>query len=132
MLVFYIADWHPVCSMQLRRYRDLSPELARLNAELVAISADTVWSHAAFASSCGLPFPLLADDDPRYHVAQAYGAYDVQAQAPCRALCVVDARGCIAWSETFPEAVDPGVDGILTALEELQSATPAKGQSTPC
>jgi len=34
-----------------------------------------------------------------------------------RALFVIDPFGTIAWSAVFPDAVDPGLDGILTALE---------------
>jgi peroxiredoxin len=119
VLAFYVADWHPVCTAQLERLRDALPELEGLGAGLVAISPDTLWSHAAFARALGLPFPLLADDRPRGAVARAYGAYDAAAGAPRRALLVVDARGAVTWSESFPEAVDPGVDGLLTALEAL-------------
>ena len=119
VLAFYVADWHPVCTAQLERYRDLTSELARLGAHLVAISADTIWSHAAFAQAHHLRFPLLADDRPRGAMARAYGVYDAQAAAPRRALFVVDAAGTIAWSAVFPAALDPGVDGILTALETL-------------
>src|SRR5207249_205011 len=43
VLAFYVADWHPVCTGQLQRYGQLLPELQGLGAELVAISADTVW-----------------------------------------------------------------------------------------
>ena len=123
VLAFYIADWHPVCSAQLERYRDLGPELTRLGAELLAISSDTVWSHAAFARAYRLAFPLLADHTPRAKIARAYGAFDVQVQAPSRSLFVIDAKGVIAWSESFPESVDPGLDRILSALEGLPPAT---------
>jgi peroxiredoxin len=126
VLAFYVADWHPVCTAQLERYRDLLPELERLGAGLAAISADTVWSHGAFARAHGLPFPLLADDRPRAAMARAYGVYDAQREGAQRALFVVDPAGTVAWSAVFPEAVDPGVDGILTTLERLAGrvATP--------
>ena len=125
VLAFYVADWHPVCTAQLERLRDVHPELEPLGAGLVAISADTLWSHAAFARAHGLPFPLLADDRPRGGVARAYGAYDAGADRPRRALFVVDARGTVAWSAAFPESLDPGVDGLLTALEGLPTAAGA-------
>jgi hypothetical protein len=32
---------------------------------------------------------------------------------------VIDTGGTIAWSAGFPEAVDLGIDGLLTALEAL-------------
>ena len=117
VVVFYVADWHPVCSAQLARYRDIRPELTRLGADIVAISSDTVWSHAAFAHAHQLSFPLLADHRPRGKIARAYGVFDTRRQAAERALFVIDPFGTIAWSAVFPDAVDPGLDGILTALE---------------
>ena len=133
MLAFYVADWHPVCTGQLERYRDFGPDLERLGTGLLAISADTVWSHAAFARAHRLPFPLLSDDAPRGAMARAYGVYDAQKELPRRALFVVDAAGTIAWSASFPEALDPGIDGVLTALEALdggRAADPLQGSGT--
>ena len=119
VLVFYVADWHPVCTAQLERFRDLGPELDQLGASLVAISPDTFWSHAAFARAHRLPFLLLADDSPRGAIARAYGVYDGQRDAPRRGLFVIDRGGTVAWGGAFPEAVDPGIDDVLTALEAL-------------
>ena len=126
-VVFYVADWHPVCSAQLARYRDLHPDLTRLGTDIVAISSDTVWSHAAFAHAHQLSFPLLADHRPRGKIARAYGVFDIRRQAAERALFVIDAFGTITWRAVFPDAVDPGVDGILTALEGLHGPQPTEG-----
>ena len=100
VVVFYVADWHPVCTGQLLRYRELLPELQRLGAELVAISADTVWSHAAFASAYQLPFPIVSDDRPRCRTARAYGVMGAK-----RGLVVIDTNGTIAWNAVFPAAL---------------------------
>lgn len=122
VLVFYVADWHPVCGAQLALYQELLPELERHGAALVAISADSLWSHAAFARAHRLQFPLLADHPPRGAVARAYGVYDRPAGTCRRALFVVGGEGIIRWSADFPAAVNPGADGILTALETLAAA----------
>jgi peroxiredoxin len=130
VLAFYVADWHPVCTVQLERYKGLTPELERYGAALLAISADGVWCHAAFARARGLDFPLLADRAPRGAVARAYGVYDPRREAACRALFVVDPAGTVVWSAVFPEALDPGVDGILTALEALSRLVPSRSRRT--
>jgi peroxiredoxin len=129
VVAFYVADWHPVCSAQLARYSELTTELQQLGAELVAISVDSVWSHMAFANARQLQFPL-PDDRPRGTTARAYGVYDARRQVAKRALFVIDPLGKIVWSAVFPDAVDPGVDGILTALEGLQDTPPTEGQPT--
>lgn len=137
-LVFYVADWHPVCGAQLALYQELLPELERLGAALVGISADSLWSHAAFARAHRLQFPLLADHAPRGAVARAYGVYDPRAGTSRRALFVLDDEGVIRWSAAFPDAVNPGADGILTTLEGLDraarpAATPlGRGGALPC
>jgi peroxiredoxin len=126
VLAFYVADWHPVCRDQLALYQALLPELERLGAALVGVSTDGVWSHAAFGRHLGLDYPLLADDAPRGAVARAYGAYDRRARSARRALAVVDGRGTVRWSAAFPEAINPGADGLFTALEALKGEADAQ------
>jgi peroxiredoxin len=121
VLAFYVADWHPVASSQLALYQDLLPELERLNATVLGITGDTTWSHEVFARTNGIQFPLLSDDEPPGAVARAYGVYLPEIGRSQRALFVIDGAGTVCWSATFPDAVNPGADGILTALECLPS-----------
>jgi peroxiredoxin len=119
ILVFYPEDWSPVCSDQLGLYQALSPEFQRFNAELLAISVDSAWSHTAFAKDRNLHFPLLSDFEPKGAVAKTYQVYrDAEGTAE-RALFVIDADGVIRWSYVSPVGVNPGADGILRALEGL-------------
>ena len=124
ILAFYPGDWRPVCSDQLTLLQDFLPHIERLNATLLAASVDSAWSHQAFAQARGLTFPLLADFEPKGAVARAYGVYRAQDGTSERAFFVIDAEGVIRWSSVAPVAVDPGIDGILTALERLQEALP--------
>ena len=125
VLVFYPADWEDVSAEQLVTLQQCLPELRRLGAALVGISVDTVWSHLAFARVHQLDFPLLADAAPKGAVARAYGVYRERDGTSARALFVLDAAGVIRWREVAPPSVDPGADGILTALERLRGAAPA-------
>src|SRR5580692_10664136 len=49
VLAFYPADWSPVCGDQMALYNEILPEFQRLGAELIGISVDGPWSHAAFS-----------------------------------------------------------------------------------
>ncbi|MFC4150500.1 redoxin domain-containing protein [Micromonospora mangrovi] len=118
VLAFYPADWTPVCGDQMALYQAALPELERHDAVLLGISVDSLASHRAFAERQGVHFPLLADFEPKGEVARRYGAYTPQGQA-ARALVVIDAEGTVAWSHLSPMDVNPGVDGILDALEGL-------------
>lgn len=119
VLAFYPANWEPVSREQLTLYEEYAPTLRGLEADLIGISTDEIWSHEAFAGDAGLRFPLLADSHPKGAVARAYGTYVEHEGLSCRALFVVDGGGVIRWSQACPTSVNPGVDGILRALEVM-------------
>ena len=126
ILAFYPADWSPVCGDQMSLYNEILPEFRRLNAQLLGISVDGVWCHAAFANDRKLHFPVLADFEPKGAVARTYGVYRQQDGITERALFVIDGKGVIAWSYVSPLGVNPGAEGILAALEELAAAVEEK------
>ena len=128
VLAFYPADWSPVCTDQLSLYAMVMPEFKKFNAELLAISVDNIWSHLAFAKDRKLNFPVLADFEPKGVVSRKYGAFKEKIGESARALFVIDDKGIIRWSHLSPDGVNPGADGILSALESLNK-TQATGKS---
>jgi peroxiredoxin len=121
ILAFYPADWSPVCGDQVVLYNELLPEFQRFNAALLGVSVDNYWCHLAFAKDRKLRFPLLSDFEPKGAVAHSYGAYRQQDGISARALFVIDADGTVRWSYLSPLDVNPGAEGILDALEALDS-----------
>lgn len=120
ILVFYPADWSPVCGDQVALYNEILPEFREYGgAQVVGISVDSVWCHAAFARDRKLHFPLLADFEPKGAVARLYGAYREEDGTSERALFVLDGNGIIRWSYCSPIGMNPGADGILNALESF-------------
>jgi peroxiredoxin len=119
VLVFYVADWQPVATAQLGLFQELLPHLERPGAAVLGISIDATWSHQEYARAIGLTFPLLSDASPPGEVARAYGVYVAQTGRSQRALFVIDQVEVVRWSSTFPDALNPGADGVLSALEEL-------------
>jgi peroxiredoxin len=128
ILVFYPADWEPVSQQQLTLYQVHLAEFARLGAVLLGVSTDHIWSHGAFARAAGIHYPLLADAHPKGAVSRAYGVYDEQAGSSARALFVLDEDGIIRWSQTCPAAINPGIGGILTALEAMAFRRSVEGR----
>src|SRR5712691_8113312 len=126
VLAFYPADWSPVCGDQMALYNEMLAEFESLEAELLGISVDGAWCHAAFCRDRKLHFPLLADFEPKGDVARRYGVYRDKDGVSERALFVIDANGIIHWSFVSPVGVNPGAAGILSALEELQNKKEAK------
>jgi peroxiredoxin len=119
VLVFYPADWSPVCGDEVAIFNEVLPEFRRFDAEVLGISVDGVWCHKAFAEQKHLRFPLLADFEPKGGVSRAYSAYREGEGFSERALFVIDGDGVIQWSYVSPIDVNPGVDGVLKALESL-------------
>ncbi len=121
VLAFYPADWSPVCGDQMALYNEMLDEFQNFQAQLLGISVDGVWCHAAFAKKNNLRFPILADFEPKGAVARAYGVYDKKDGVCERALFVINADGIIHWSYLSPMSVNPGANGILSALEDLKA-----------
>ena len=122
VLVFYPADWSPVCGDQIGLYNELLGEFAQYQAQILGISVDGVWCHAAFMRDRNLHFPLLADFEPKGAVARLYEVYETRSGVSERALFVIDALGIIHWRHVSPIGINPGADGILRALDTLPKA----------
>src|SRR3954451_22813559 len=121
ILAFYPSDWSPVCGDQMGLYNEILPEFQQLGAELLGISVDGVWCHLAFTHDRKLRFPLLSDFEPKGGIARLYGVYRHEDGTSERALFVIDGEGIIRWSYVSPNGVNPGADGILSALEAIQA-----------
>ena len=119
ILVFYPADFSPVCGDEMTLFNELLPEFQRLNAEVIGISVDGVWCHLAFSKEKNLKIPLLADFEPKGEVAKKYGVYRKKDGIAERALFLLDKDGIIRYSYVSPIGVNPGADGVLKALESI-------------
>lgn len=122
VLAFYPADWSPVCGDQMVLYNESRRYFQEFDAEVVGISVDSAWCHHAFSQERNLRFPLLADFEPKGYVSQLYGSYNSQTGQSRRAIFVIDEMGVIQWSHLSPDSINPGIDGILNALEHLTPA----------
>ena len=129
ILVFYPADFSPVCGDELALFNEILPEFQKHNAQLLGISVDNVWCHLAFAKDRNLHFPLLSDFHPKGEVSKLYNAYREQDGESERALYLIDSEGVIAWGYISPVGINPGADGILKALEDLDKLVSGRDNS---
>ena len=119
ILAFYPGDFNPACDEE-SDLDELDLFTMQKDVSVLGISADTLYSHAAFASEYDLHVPLLSDT--RREVAERYGVtfQDVLGQALVeRAVFVVDHDGVVqyAWS-THDLTALPDVDAIKDAIAE--------------
>lgn len=121
VLAFYPADWSPVCGSQMNLYNEIEEYFTRYNAQLLGISVDSRWCHAAYGEQNHFYFPLLADFEPKGEVSRLYEAYDEKTGECRRALYVINEDGMIIWNYLSPIDINPGADGILQVLEKSET-----------
>jgi peroxiredoxin len=125
VLVFYPLDRSPACSDQLSRYQSELAEFEHLNAQLVAVSVDSLYSRSAWAAVWGLTFPLLADFHPKGQVAGRYGVMRDSDGFSERALYVIDAEGRIHCKHISPKLNHiPDIYQLFDQLQRLTGTVP--------
>ena len=122
VLVFYPADFSPVCTDQLSIYQEVLGELEERGAALLGISVDGAFCHRAFRDQFSLAMPLLADFHPKGEVAKAYGVWGEEYGTAGRALVMVGAGGEVQWTHMSPPLEVPGANLIFDALDQRSAA----------
>lgn len=117
VLYFYPKNFTPGCTKEACSFRDAYEDFLEAGAEVIGVSADSVESHAKFASGRELPFVLLSD--PKF---EAHEAYDVKPSLfgilRARATYVIDKEGTIR--NAFESQLNIGKH-IQEALEVVKS-----------
>jgi peroxiredoxin Q/BCP len=116
ILAFYTEDSTPLCSTQLSMLRDDYGMVRELDAEVFAISADSLDSHAGFTQRLGgLPFTLASDQ--ALEAARAYDVIDDAGKRSRRAVFVIDRSGAILHAERWFQPGNPAqYEAIFRAL----------------
>jgi mycoredoxin-dependent peroxiredoxin len=120
VLIFYPLDWSPVCTKEHACFVNDMKRFEQLDAQVLGLSVDSVWSHKAYAEKMGIQYPLLADFHPRGAVAEKYGVYLADKGITGRAISIIDREGKMAWHKNYDIPVVPGVDEVAKALEGVK------------
>jgi peroxiredoxin Q/BCP len=73
VLYFYPKDDTPGCTTEACSFRDATPSLTKLKAQVVGVSKDSVARHDKFKAKHDLPFPLVSDEDGK--ICEKYGTW---------------------------------------------------------
>ena len=120
VLVFYPLDWSPVCTNEHACFVNDMKQFEQLNAQVLGLSVDSVWSHKAFAEKMGIHYPLLADFNPRGAVADKFGVYLAEKGITGRAIVIIDKNGKVAWVKNYDIPVVPDMKEVSQALAQVQ------------
>jgi len=120
VLAFYSEDATPLCSSEVATLKEDYDLLRDLGAEVVAVSADSLDSHEAFARRLGgFPFPLASDSD--LAATRLYDVADETGKRSRRAVFVIDRGG------TVLHAIGWYQPGNVTQYEEVFRALGFEG-----
>jgi peroxiredoxin len=120
VLVFYPLDWSPVCTKEHACMVNDKKQFDQLDAQVLGISVDSVWSHKAYAEKMGIHYPLLADFHPRGAVAAKYGVYLEDKGITGRAISIIDREGKLAWHKNYDIPVVPDINEVSKALAAVK------------
>jgi peroxiredoxin Q/BCP len=122
ILAFYPADWSGGCTTEVCTFRDSWNDLAKLDAKLLAISGDYVFSHQEWAKHHKLDFPLLADHD--HAVAKLYGSYQpALGGINKRTIYLIDKKGNVRYKNlAFKANAKEDYEALRAELMKLQES----------
>lgn len=140
ILFSHPADFTPVCTTELGQVAKLKPEWEKRNVKPIGLSVDPVESHEKWVGDIketqgtALNFPLLADADRT--VASLYDMIQGDAATTTvRSVFVIDPKGVVRLTLTYPASTGRNFDEILRVIDSLQLtdgykvATPANWKS---
>jgi mycoredoxin-dependent peroxiredoxin len=123
VLVWYPLDWSPTCTNEHACFVNEMKAFETLDAEVLGVSVDSVWSHKAYAEKMGIKYSLLADFHPKGAMSEKYGMYLADKGITGRAIAIVNKQGNVAWFKNYDIPVVPDLKEVSAALSQVKAAT---------
>ena len=121
VVFFYPKDGTPVCTAEACAFRDAYETFTAAGAKVAGISSDDADSHARFAASYHLPFPLLWDEGGKTRAS--WGVPKTLGVLPGRATYVVDREGVVRHVFVSQLEAKRHVDEALGVIRGLAATT---------
>ncbi|MFZ4638839.1 MAG: peroxiredoxin [Nodosilinea sp.] len=125
VLFFYPLDFTFVCPTEITAFSDRHSEFAGLNAEILAVSVDSEFSHLAWIQTernqgglGDLNYPLVSD--LKKEISAAYNVLDPDAGIALRGLFIIDRDGVVQHATINNLSFGRNVDETLRVLQAIQ------------
>lgn len=122
VLFFYPGDFTFVCPTEIKGFNSSLADFAKVNAEVLAVSVDSKYSHMAWIKSGALDkldFPLLSDFSKQ--TARNYAVLDEAQSTARRGLFIIDPNGVVQHMLVHNDKVGRSVEETLRVLKALQT-----------
>ena len=120
VLVFFPLDWSPVFTNEHACFVSDMKNFDTLDAEVLGVSVDSVWSHKAYAEKMGIKYSLLADFQPRGAMGEKYGVFLPEKGITGRSIFIIDKQGKVAWLKHYDIPVVPDLKEVSAALAAVK------------
>ena len=120
VLMFYPLDFSPICTDEHVCFMNAFKQFESLDAQLLGVSVDSVWTHKAFAEKMKISYPLLADFHPKGAVAEKFGMYNAERGNSVRSIVIIDRSGKVAWVKVYDYPNSPDPKEIADALATVK------------
>ena len=141
IVVFYPADFTFVCPTELEELAALYPKFQELNAEIISISSDTVFTHKAWHDTSEgikkIDYPMAAD--PSGKISSAFGVLIEGGEAALtpdeglalRGTFIIDPSGTLRAMEINDNSMGRKAAETMRKLQMAQYIETHKGQVCP-
>ncbi|NLH98475.1 MAG: peroxiredoxin [Chthonomonadales bacterium] len=126
VLFFYPLDFTFVCPTEITGMSDAYDEFAKLNADILGVSTDSVYSHRAWINTpreqngiAGVRYPIASDITKE--VSRAYGVLIEKEGIALRGLFIIDPDGVLQYAVVNNLNVGRSVEETLRVLAALQT-----------
>lgn len=131
VLYFYPLDFTFVCPTEIQRFNHLYTKFKELNAEVVAVSTDSKFSHLAWQDRADLgrlDHPHASDNN--MEISRAYGVLDEDLGIAWRGTFIITPEGLLKHSSVNHGEGGRNVEEVLRTLEVFQAEE--RGEMVPC
>ncbi len=133
ILFFYPADFTFVCPTELEDMADNYEKLKDMGVEVLSISTDTHFIHAAWHETSPkiskIKFPMLAD--PSHEISKLYGVLREKEGVADRATFVIDPEGIIKFIEVTDEPVGRNATELIRKISAIIHSRKNPGHACP-
>ncbi len=133
ILCFYPADFTFVCPTELEDLANHYDEIKKLNAEVLSVSTDTVFTHKAWHDTSEaikkIKFPMVAD--PTGNITRAYGIYIEEEGLALRGTFIIDPEGNVKTMEVHDNGIGRSSKELLRKLQAAQFVSKYGDQVCP-
>ena len=120
VLFFYPLDFTFICPTEITEFSKRDSEFKALNAQVLGVSIDSVFSHKAWLKDLGnLNYPLLSDITKE--VSRKYGVLLEDKGIALRGTFIIDPEGKLRYQLVHDLGIGRSIEEILRVLRALQT-----------